>query len=253
MLLATICAAETIEAQFTCTDDQGWEFSYEGNLIKVDNIRKMIVDLWMLHSFRAFCMFLWRIKASESDSGDQYWQARQQLEEYPTWVLLHWQCVICSLPTIQAMESGCYLIWNELVILSMYIKTKLFWNQNCVSGSCKNFKSFVNYFYCFVYSAQDHLFEPLKWLDNSYTMYQDPTRMTLSHQRGRHVVGIQSCYLLTVQRTPRDLWFWNLYMLNLYIIVWEPALNHKILIGTDELTKLVTHWDSFLTLYYNSK
>lgn len=58
-LLATICTDETNEAQFTCTDDQGQEFSYEGNLIRVDNIRKMIVDICecYAHLERSVCFF----------------------------------------------------------------------------------------------------------------------------------------------------------------------------------------------------
>ena len=44
-LLATIRSDETNEARFTCTDERGREFSYEGSLIKVQDITKMINDL----------------------------------------------------------------------------------------------------------------------------------------------------------------------------------------------------------------
>lgn len=45
-LLATIRSDETNEARFTCTDPDGREFSYEGTLIRVDNITKMIKSLY---------------------------------------------------------------------------------------------------------------------------------------------------------------------------------------------------------------
>ena len=41
-LLATIRSDETNEARFSCTDDRGREFSYEGSLIRVNDITKMI-------------------------------------------------------------------------------------------------------------------------------------------------------------------------------------------------------------------
>ena len=58
-LLATIRTDETNEARFTCTDDQGREFSYEGNLIRVDDIRKMIMDICerYAHLERSVCFF----------------------------------------------------------------------------------------------------------------------------------------------------------------------------------------------------
>ena len=45
-LLATIRGDEINEARFSCTDERGREFSYEGNLIKVDNITKMVKDIY---------------------------------------------------------------------------------------------------------------------------------------------------------------------------------------------------------------
>ena len=44
-LLATVRSDETNEARFSCTDDRGREFSYEGSIIKVNDITKMINEL----------------------------------------------------------------------------------------------------------------------------------------------------------------------------------------------------------------
>ena len=44
-LLASIRSDETNEGRFTCTDTLGREFSYEGSLIKLEDITKMIGDL----------------------------------------------------------------------------------------------------------------------------------------------------------------------------------------------------------------
>ena len=44
-LLATIRSDETNEARFTCTDERGRQFSYEGSIINVQDITKMINDL----------------------------------------------------------------------------------------------------------------------------------------------------------------------------------------------------------------
>ena len=43
------------------------------------------------------------------------------------------------------------------------------------------------------------------------------------------------CINVLISWQPLNCWFWNLYMSNLYIIAWERALNHKILMGTDSL------------------
>lgn len=45
-LLKTIRSDETNEARFSATDESGMEFSYEGTLIKVSNITKMISVLY---------------------------------------------------------------------------------------------------------------------------------------------------------------------------------------------------------------
>jgi diadenosine tetraphosphatase ApaH/serine/threonine PP2A family protein phosphatase len=45
-LLSSIRSDETNEARFTCTDELGREFSYEGTIIKVSYITKMISDLY---------------------------------------------------------------------------------------------------------------------------------------------------------------------------------------------------------------
>lgn len=44
-LLKTIRSDEANEARFTCTDEMGREFSYDGNLIRVSDITTMIHDL----------------------------------------------------------------------------------------------------------------------------------------------------------------------------------------------------------------
>ena len=46
VLLATIRGNDINKACFSCTDKRGREFSYEGNLIRVDNITKMIHDIF---------------------------------------------------------------------------------------------------------------------------------------------------------------------------------------------------------------
>ena len=51
-LLSTIRSDETNEARFTCTDMEGREFSYEGNILKVNDITKMIHDLYDRYSDR---------------------------------------------------------------------------------------------------------------------------------------------------------------------------------------------------------
>jgi len=48
-LLATIRSDEANEARFSCTDNLGREFTYEGNVIKVDDITRMIKSL--LHRY----------------------------------------------------------------------------------------------------------------------------------------------------------------------------------------------------------
>ena len=45
-LLAVIRTDETNEASFTCTDERGMEFSYQGSLLKVRDITKMINELY---------------------------------------------------------------------------------------------------------------------------------------------------------------------------------------------------------------
>ena len=45
-LLAVIHTDETNEASFTCTDERGMEFSYQGSLLKVRDITKMINELY---------------------------------------------------------------------------------------------------------------------------------------------------------------------------------------------------------------
>lgn len=58
-LLSTIRSDETNEARFSCTDMSGREFSYEGNIIRVDDITKMINDLLdrYLNQMRVNCFF----------------------------------------------------------------------------------------------------------------------------------------------------------------------------------------------------
>lgn len=45
-LLAAIRSDETNQARFSCTDENGMEFSYEGSLLRVKDITKMINDLY---------------------------------------------------------------------------------------------------------------------------------------------------------------------------------------------------------------
>jgi hypothetical protein len=58
-LFATIRSDETNEARFTCTDERGREFSYEGSLIKVNDITKMINSLYdrYISAIRSHCFF----------------------------------------------------------------------------------------------------------------------------------------------------------------------------------------------------
>lgn len=58
-LLAAIRSDEVNEARFSCTDEQGREFSYEGSLIKVQHITKMINDLYERYNIltRTHCFF----------------------------------------------------------------------------------------------------------------------------------------------------------------------------------------------------
>lgn len=58
-LLACIRSDETNEARFTCTDERGREFSYEGSLIKVNAITTMINDIYHRYTtlVRKFCFF----------------------------------------------------------------------------------------------------------------------------------------------------------------------------------------------------
>ena len=58
-LLSTIRVDETNEAAFTCTDERGREFSYGGNLVRVDDITKMIKDLLRRYDvqMRNVCFF----------------------------------------------------------------------------------------------------------------------------------------------------------------------------------------------------
>ena len=59
VLLASIHSDETNKARFSCTDVSGREFSYEGNILRVDNIAKMINDLYDRYSnqMREMCFF----------------------------------------------------------------------------------------------------------------------------------------------------------------------------------------------------
>ena len=57
-LLTTIRSDEANSAAFSCTDERGREFSYQGNLIRVDDIKKMISDLQHRYvSVRTTCCF----------------------------------------------------------------------------------------------------------------------------------------------------------------------------------------------------
>lgn len=58
-LMAYIRSDETNEARFTCTDMLGREFSYEGNILRVDDITKMINDLYARYNnqIRMKCFF----------------------------------------------------------------------------------------------------------------------------------------------------------------------------------------------------
>ena len=57
-LLTTIRSDEVNSATFSCTDERGREFSYQGNLIRVDDIKKMIQDLQHHYvSLRTTCCY----------------------------------------------------------------------------------------------------------------------------------------------------------------------------------------------------
>lgn len=58
-LLTTIRSDEANEARFSCTDDMGREFTYEGNVIKVDDITRMIHSLLLRYQsqLKEACFF----------------------------------------------------------------------------------------------------------------------------------------------------------------------------------------------------
>jgi hypothetical protein len=58
-LLSAIRSDETNEGRFSCTDERGREFSYEGNLIRVDDISRMIKGLYDRydHQIKQICFF----------------------------------------------------------------------------------------------------------------------------------------------------------------------------------------------------
>jgi hypothetical protein len=58
-LLSSIRSDEANVASFACTDERGREFSYEGNLIRVDDISKMIGELYQRYTaqMKACCFF----------------------------------------------------------------------------------------------------------------------------------------------------------------------------------------------------